>query len=326
MKLASKYSANSQPRTPFTLGNGSEDNNGFAEREARLRGWIARAESVCPYAPGLAHVTYLPPIDNLDQSLVHFLSGEMKAFYTAKENGKRVGRWLLLPHHEWNNHQHALKESETLFWGLNAAAANLRRDRKRVKQALARSLPGYQRQKNGNILNPIVGRLTTNSEGKPHPKSLFCSALSSHYQYEQYYRYAPTSVMVMIYAEEFQDHKERHTKAVSKINLEMIHSSLLEQLGTDLLCEKNELKGEIPRWEALISRILNLDSTDNASTCLHVVCQRWRELPEGIIEHSVRQAAQQLPLLTRLCHDKAVTAKQVLQAYFTETGLYTLPN
>tara|TARA_R110001592_G_scaffold103298_2_gene291135 strand:+ start:2452 stop:2727 length:276 start_codon:yes stop_codon:yes gene_type:complete len=68
------------------------------QKEFAIRAWISKKESVCPYAPGLARFIHLPEINSLSMEHVYYLAQELKSFYDAKENGKRVGRWMLLPH------------------------------------------------------------------------------------------------------------------------------------------------------------------------------------------------------------------------------------
>lgn len=77
------------------------------QKELDIRTWIARKESVCPYAPGLAKFVHLPEMNSLSMEHVYYLAQELKSFYDAKENGKRVGRWMLMPHTEWKSHEEA---------------------------------------------------------------------------------------------------------------------------------------------------------------------------------------------------------------------------
>ena len=101
------------------------------EKEQNIRSWIARKESVCPYAPGLARFVYMPDLrkQSDEQNILYFAS-ELNDFYAAKEGGKRVGRWMLLPHKEWTCHNEAHQESEYIFWLLNAAYYRLKRNKK----------------------------------------------------------------------------------------------------------------------------------------------------------------------------------------------------
>lgn len=127
------------------------------EKERNIRSWIARKESVCPYAPGLAKFVYMPDLQKQsdEQNILYFAS-ELKNFYAAKEGGKRVGRWMLLPHKEWASHNEAHEESEYIFWLINAAYYRLKRNRKMEKLSLKRRLSGFNRGYKNEILNPII--------------------------------------------------------------------------------------------------------------------------------------------------------------------------
>ena len=63
------------------------------QKEQNLRTWIARKESICPYAPGLAKFVYLPDLSkqSVEQNICYF-AAELKAFYATEGAGKRVGQ------------------------------------------------------------------------------------------------------------------------------------------------------------------------------------------------------------------------------------------
>lgn len=297
---------------------------GLLERETILNDWMCERASTGLYAPGVAHVSYLPPIEQLNQKLVRFLGSEMKYFFSIRSNDKTAQCWLILPQYEWQNHAQAQQQSATVFWALCAAKAALRRDRKRVKLAMARKLPGYHIEASGNVLNPIVGQITTR-DSRPHPQSLLSSALSPLYRHHGHYRYAPTSVMMMTYARDELDQQKRSLQASCIAHFTMIHGNLIEQLGSQSSFSKSDLQQELPTWEALIAKIVRLNPLEQENCDLKEVHRRFLSQSDHYVEQISRMHAPQLPLLKALCAQHSVSAKTVLSSYFAETGLYVTP-
>ena len=305
-----------------------ENPSEFARRESAVRSWIARNESVCPYAPGLVYFSYLPETERLDMQLVRFLVVELRKFYASKCDGERVGRWMILPYKEWTSHKQARKESEIIFWGLAAAYFYLRNDRRRVKLALSRSLPGYAFDETGDITNPVVGNFARAHKTKPHPKSLFCSALSPLYRSKEFYRYAPSSVMVMVYALEFFEEKEKNEKSVRKISLDMAYGNLCESLGASVNLDKQALKKELPAWEQVIAQSLSVSGTpiDNSTCFTSGVLDKFRQIQPHIVEVCVSTQKHRLPILSELCRVSKISYHDLLSNHFSGAGLYTLPH
>lgn len=90
-------------------------------REQVIRNWISRRESIYPYAPSLARFFQLPDINSIQMQHIYYLAKELKSFYSAKENGKRIGRWILMPEKKWKTHEEEHTEAEKIFWFLNAS-------------------------------------------------------------------------------------------------------------------------------------------------------------------------------------------------------------
>lgn len=304
-------------------------------KEMAIRTWIARKESVCPYAPGLARFIHLPEITSLSMAHVYYLAHELKAFYDAKEKGKRVGRWMLMPNREWQSHEEAHAYSERLFWLLNAAYYHLLRDKKSVQASLKQELSGYTRGYRGEILNPIVGKLPKPSANVIPAKSLFYSALSPLYKSKQFYRYSPYSLIPLVYVSEFEELRLKHPKVTETVTFEMAHGGLFEVFGDDLPLDLVEFRKELPIWGAIIDRTAEImrASTKGVSSqspevkgCPASNLSYFRVAPESLINKLYEKYTGDLPILSRLVRQMNVKPKQVICASFAGSGLYTIPD
>lgn len=313
----------------------SSSSSSPAQRERAVRAWIARKESICPYAPGLARFIHLPEIKSLKMEHVHYLAHELKAFYDAKENGKRVGRWMLMPHSEWKSHEEAHIYSERLFWLLNAAYFYLLKDKKSVQAALKQELQGYDRGHKGEILNPVVGNLPSRDVDVVPAKSLFFSALSPLYKSKQFYRYCPYSIMPLVYASEFQELKVKNPKVTETVAFEMACSGLFELFGDELEFDLDAFRLELPVWGAIIDRTAEIMRASCRGVSSHA--QEAKGCPASNLSYFRVCSPQQvsdfyskyignLTVLKSIVDRTNVNPKQIIGACFAGSGLYTIPD
>lgn len=305
------------------------------QKEMEVRAWIARKESVCPYAPGLARFIHLPKIDSMKMEHVYYLAHELKAFYSDKVDGKRVGRWMLMPHSEWQSHEEAHVDSERIFWLLNAAYYHLMRDKKSVQAALKQELPGFDRGHKGDILSPIIGKLPNPNANVVPAKSLFYSALSPLYKSKKFYRYSPCSIIPMVYASEFQELKVKHPKVTEKVTFEMAGSGLREILGDNLELDMTDFRRELPHWGAIIDRtaaIMRANPQGISSKSLEVRgcpasnLSYFRWSPPKLVEAFYSKHAAKLPILHHLVEISRIHPQSIIKAAFAGSGLYVMPD
>jgi hypothetical protein len=305
------------------------------QRENQVRTWIARKESVCPYAPGLARFVHLPEMNSLKMEHVYYLAHELKAFYEDKDNGKRVGRWMLMPHREWESHAEAHRYSEQIFWLLNAAYFHLLRDKKSVRAALNKEIQGYDRGYNEEILNPVVGNLPKRNAGVIPAKSLFYSALSPLYKSKQFYRYCPHSVMPLVYAYEFEELKRKHSKVTENVCFEMAYGGLFEIFGDDLELDLVAFREELPRWGAIIDRIAEImrasvkgisSNSPEAKACPASNLSYFRLCSPKLVGAFYSKYIENLTVLSSIVHLTQANPKQIIGASFAGSGIYTTPD
>ena len=316
----------------------SDHGNAEAEaliRETTVRNWIARKESVCPYAPGLARFVHLPKMDGFRMEHVYYLAKELKAFYDAKEKGKRVGRWMLMPDREWQSHEEAHRYSERIFWLLNAAYFHLVRDKKSVEASLKQALPGYNRGYKGEILNPIVGKLPNPNSDIVPAKSLFYSALSPLYNSKRFYRYCPHSILPLVYATEFQELKLKHPRVTEDVTFEMAHGGLYEVYGDDLELDLEAFREELPRWGAIMDRVAAIlranrrgvsSHSPEVKGCPESNLSYFRLCQSELVNAFYSKYPGQLKILGRLIQQTKAEPKDIICASFAGSGLYTLPD
>ena len=301
-----------------------------------VRHWIARKESVCPYAPGLARFIHLPEgIESLQPHNVDYLAKELRAFYEAKEQGKRVGRWMILPAREWQNHNEAHHYAENIFWLLNAAYYQLRGEHSFVQAALSRRLFGYNRGYKGEILNPIVGHLPDPLTQHVPAKSLFYSALSPLYHSKQFYRYCPHSIIPLVYASEFQELKHKHPKVTKNVAYEMAYGGLYELFGDGLPLDLKAFKKELPKWGEVIDQVAQVIRAASKQTPLHAEESKGEPAsnlsyfrlahPKLILAFCLKHRAQ-LSVLHGLMQVTGANPKEIIAASFAGSGLYTIPH
>ena len=305
------------------------------QKEEEVRAWIARKESVCPYAPGLARFVHLPEIKSIKMEHVHYLAHELKAFYDAKVNGKRVGRWMLMPHSEWESHEQAHTYSERMFWLLNAAYFHLVRDKKSVKTALKKTLPGYNRGYKGEILNPVIGKLPNPNANIVPAKSLFYTALSPLYKSKKFYRYSPHAIMPLVYASEFQELADKHKKVSESVAFEMAYGGLFEIFGDELDLDLAAFRQELPTWGAIVDRtaeVLRASSkgiqhySKAAKGCAASNLSYFRLSKPELVNRYYSKHIDKLNILTNLVRRTGVGPKQIIGACFAGSGLYTIPD
>ncbi len=305
------------------------------KKEMEVRAWIARKESVCPYAPGLARFVHLPEITSIKMEHVYYLAHELKAFYDDKVDGTRVGRWMLMPHTEWQSHDEAHTYGERIFWLLNAAYYHLMHDKKAVQMALKRQLPGFERAHHGDIINSIVGKQPNPNANCIPAKSLFFSALSPLYKSKKFYRYCPHSVMPMVYVSEFQDTKLRHPKVTEKVTFDMAVSGLREILGDTIELDLAEFKNELPHWGAIIDRTAAIirsqekgvsSRSPEAQGCPATNLSYFRVCNPQLVETFFIRHREKLPTLSRFVELSKFDPKDLIKAAFAGSGLYVMPN
>lgn len=300
-------------------------------RESDIRGWIARKESVCPYAPGLAKFVQLPEITRVDTEHLDFLAKILQEFYDAKENGKRVGRWMLMPHREWQSHDEAHAYSERVFWLLNAAYFSLIRDEKSLKLALQQKLPGYSRGHKADILNPVVGRLPNIKSNIIPARSLFYSALSPLYKSKQFYRYSPHCIMPLVYASEFEELKRKHPQVTKSVCYEMAVGGLYEVFGDQLGIDEDLFRKELPVWGAIIDRIAEIYrgsvlKSDEVKGCPASNLGLFRQCSRQMVSLFYDKYADKLAVLKDIKRQTNANAKQIISASFAGSGHYTIPD
>jgi hypothetical protein len=304
------------------------------QREAEVRASIARKESICPYAPGLAQFVHLPEIDTLKMEHVYYLAKELKSFYDAKEKGKRVGRWMLMPHKEWESHEEAHSYSENMFWLLNAAYFHLVRDKKSVHAALNKDLPGYDRGHNGEILVPIIGKQPKRGDNVIPAKSLFYSALSPLYKSKQFYRYSPHCIIPLVYASEFEELRLKHPKVTENVTFEMAYVGLYETFGETLNIDLTAFRSELPIWGSIIDRvaaIMRAKATNTSSLlatnqgCPSTNLLLFRQCSPELIKILYSKYMSRLKVLSSLVMQTSAHPATILGASFAGSGLYVIP-
>jgi hypothetical protein len=295
------------------------------EREETIRTWLAKKESVCPYAPGLARFTYLPKIDTLNMEGVRYFANELSGFYKARKNNKRVGRWILLPHQNWTTHADAFEESERLFWLLNAAYYYHTKDKLNVKKALHRLIDGIEQDPHRGITNPIIGKLPCQNAKVIPPRTLFCTAMSPLYSSDKFYRYSPESVLFLIYLSEFKSKQVRHPDITKRIAIDMAFGSILEHFGDEFEPQKEKLEHELPIWGALIEQSVALyHGGDNICSPDRAI-QFFQRIPSSFITAVYQRFANKLTLLPELLNRSGRSPKTVLSVCFAGSGLYVTP-
>ncbi len=304
-------------------------------KEQTIRAWIAKKESVCPYAPGLARFIQLPEINTLDMSHVYYLAKELNAFYTARENGKRVGRWMLMPHQEWQTHDEAHRYSERLFWLINAAYFHLLGDKKSVQAAMKQQLSGYNRGHKGEILNPIIGHQPNRNAKVVPARSLFYSALSPLYNSKKFYRYCPHSIIPMVYASEFQELKDKHPNVSESVAFDMAVGGLYELYGDDLELDLEAFKQELPIWGAMIDRIAEImraarlsvsTRCDDVKGCPASNLSYFRLCQPQLLNALFTKYSTHMPVLAHIARQTRAPLKQIVGSCFAGSGLYTIPD
>ncbi len=295
------------------------------ERELGLRAWIARREGVCPYAPGIARFTHLPAGLKLDHESVRYAASELGAFYKAKSKQGKVMRWMLIPAEEWVDHDTARQQTEMLYFLFVAAYFYIEGDKKRMKAALMGQIAGVDLGPNGEINNPVIGKLASAKKEALHPRSLFCTALAPTYSSNKFYRYAPHSLLVMVYANDFMA-KKRHVDVISRITHEMICSNLMELWGEDIDCSVEAIAAELPYWERLIEmavRSIALAKVDAGS--ISQVMNAFRRLDGRHVDALCQREISCLPVLASLCANTGQSFFVLLNSLFSGSGLYVLP-
>lgn len=306
-----------------------------AQKEHTVRNWLANKESICPYAPGLVKFVHLPVINSLSMKHVEYLAQELSAFYEAKEKGKRVGRWMLMPHEEWSSHEEAHHYAENIFWLLNAAYFYLENDNRSVQEALKKQLKGYPRGYRGEVLTPVIGHLPKQGAESVPEKSLFYSALSPLYNSKRFFRYCPHSVMPLIYASEFQELKEKHNNVSEQVCFEMAYSGLFEVFGEDLDVNLYALRQELSLWGAIVDRIAECLRASQKGVPFHSKRAKgspesnlsfFRVSPTEFVNRLYRKHIDQLQVLTNIIKQTHASPKRIINASFAGSGLYTIPD
>lgn len=307
---------------------------GPQQRELEVRASIARKESICPYAPGLARFVHLPEISSLKMGHVYYLAKELKAFYEAKEYGKRVGRWMLMPNKEWQSHEEAHTYSEQIFWLLNAAYFHLVRDKKSVRAALNKDLPDYGRGHNGEILVPIIGKQPKRNSNVIPAKSLFYSALSPLYKSEQFYRYSPHCIMPLVYASEFEELRVKHSKVTENVTFKMAYVGLYETFSENLEIDLDKFRQELPIWGSIIDRVAaimraKITGTNSLSPenkgCPATNLLLFRQCNPQLITTLYSKYIGKLKILSSLTKQTKAHPMEIICASFAGSGLYVIP-
>lgn len=305
------------------------------QRELEVRASIARKESICPYAPGLARFVHLPEIKSLEMSHVYYLAKELKAFYEAKEQGKRVGRWMLMPNREWQSHEEAHEYSERIFWLLNAAYFHLVRDKKSVSAALNKDLPNYDRGHNGEILVPIIGKQPKRGSNIIPAKSLFYSALSPLYKSKQFYRYSPHCIMPLVYASEFEELRIKHSKVTENVTFKMAYVGLYETFGEELKIDLEEFRQELPIWGSIIDRVAAIMRAKTTGTHSQLLQNKgcpstnllfFRQCNPELITTLYSKYITRLKTLSSLITQTKAHPMEIIGASFAGSGLYIIPS
>jgi len=306
-----------------------------AQKENEVRAWIARKESVCPYAPGLARFVHLPEIKSLKMEHVYYLAQELRAFYGSKENGRRVGRWMLMPHSEWESHEEAHVYSERIFWLLNAAYYHLLRDKKSVQAALNQEIQGYDRGYKGEILNPIVGKLPNRNDATVPAKSLFYTALSPLYKSKKFYRYSPHALLPLVYASEFQELADKHPKVTETVTFEMAYGGLFEFFGDELELDLDAFRKELPIWGAIVDRTAQImrasskglsSHSQEVKGCPATNLSYFRLCKPELVDSFYSKYIGKLAILKSIVRQTHVNPKQIIAASFAGSGIYTIPD
>lgn len=304
------------------------------QRELEVRASIARKESICPYAPGLARFVHLPEIYSLKMEHVYYMAKELKAFYEDKENGKRVGRWMLMPNKEWQSHEEAHTYSEQIFWLLNAAYYHLVRDKQSVRAALNKDLPDYDRGHNGEILVPIIGNQPKRNSNVIPAKSLFYSALSPLYKSKQFYRYSSHCIIPLVYASEFEELRVKHSKVTEDVTFKMAYVGLYETFREGLEIDLNEFRQELPTWGAIIDRVAaimraKVTGTNSLSPknrgCPSTNILLFRQCNPQLITTLYSKYIGRLKILSNLTKQTKAHPMEIICASFAGSGLYVIP-
>tara|TARA_R110001592_G_scaffold103298_2_gene291136 strand:+ start:2833 stop:3456 length:624 start_codon:yes stop_codon:yes gene_type:complete len=200
---------------------------------------------------------------------------------------------------------------------------------------LKQELCGYKRGYQGEILNPIVGKLPNPNANVIPAKSLFYSALSPLYKSKRFYRYSPHSLMPLVYVSEFEELRLKHPKVTETVTFEMAHGGLFEIFGDDLELNLEDFRQELPIWGAIIDRtaeIMRASSKGVSSQSLEAKgcpasnLSYFRLSPLSLVNKFYLKYADNLSILNKLVRQTNVPPKQIIGASFAGSGLYTIPD
>lgn len=300
-------------------------------RERNIRTWLAERESVCPYAPGAAFYRHLPGSMETEQHWAAYFGRLLKTFYAQRSEGKIVERLILIPPTEWTSHDEARTYATDTFWHLTAGyyqqnrLRNKHSDRKSLQAALSRKLEGVDSHEGEGIRNPIVGQRTGAKTAKPHYKSLFCSVFSPLYQSRHHYRYAPSSVIVLVYAQALFEKRLKHPKVTERINLDMIYGNLLEAYRGELPFSQQDLYQEVPRWETLMFELYKYCHPDWRQRCQPEILEVLEGFSASQFNACFMQHLIRLPVLRKLLAKGKVSPLALMKVAYTHAGLYAPP-
>lgn len=306
-----------------------------SERETEMRLWIAARETVCPYAPGVARYVHLPKIKQGDASSLRYMANELRAFYREKVNGKRVERLILIPEIEWESHDVARLAATETYYLLGAAYYQLARQGSKSKAAQQGKIAGVIADPACGILNPIVGKLPVSASVMPHPKALFCTAMSPHYRSKKYFRYAPVGALVLVYVSDVYGSRQGHLGMLKKISEASTYGTLCEIYGDDLCASKEQVARELPIWESLIEQTLRFAKSNQLSAERELATKPcplnaqnmclFDETMFALADSMCRANLKFLPVLRKLTEANGMSSAEFLRSIYDTAGLYAWP-
>ncbi|MCH2159236.1 MAG: hypothetical protein MK096_10715 [Oleiphilaceae bacterium] len=304
----------------------NKETSNAERKEHALRRWIANKETVCPYAPGEASYYHLPSSLTFDRQGAAYLAGILREFYSKTVEGKPIERLILIPAHDWSNHDDARDYATKAFWCLSMAYHLQTNGGKRQAASMFLKLKNYisSNQEEG-IANPVIGKLQNDRTKAPHSKSLFCTAFNPLCYSKSFYRYAPHSTLVLVNARALYLKRSQSHKAMQKISTKVIYGNLLEAMRGELCVDYKDVEREAGLWEQLLFQLYVLNQAG------------WEKLPPPQLPETLEsfdslqvdakftRNIKLLPVMSYLMRMTHCAPREILRSAFRPNGLYATP-
>jgi len=295
-------------------------------REQAIRVWIANKESVCPYAPGTARYEHLPAALSSENAWAMYFGKVLKSFYKERVKGKRVERLILLPPQEWATHQEARDYSTQMFWRVAAGYhSQTLTGKKYVRQILARESETIQSCDEQGVSNPVIGKHSAVEKGLPHYKSMFFSSFSPLYHSNQFFRYAPSSALVLVSALALHKKREKNEQTMSKINDDILLGCVNEATRGKVELDASAIIAESKDWETILFQTYQQQAANWKNLPQPGLAQGVNQLQPELVNQTFSIYQDRLPVLNKVCSEIGSDPARFLKAIYLHAGLYVMP-